>query len=314
MASHWAEYATHKEYTNLQYHTALDDKVRESHAALEGITLPYEDPFWDTAFPPNGWNCRCHVVPVLKEDYPVSDSQTAQQSFKMLTEGSEIFRFNPRKEAVIFPPHHPYYGKRGYKHCLNPHLTSSLGDNEECEIYSKLKQNIDEDTTCKEERKKQFEELKADPKYIDVDFNPNNGGLKATHLDHKFDNKKGWYERRIQSIGFKEGHAVVLEAEPGNTFKHKYSEGTWNGNVMEIAGAETGNSANIRNALKHCASKPNVKVAVVFFPDSNALSVLNIEKGIARYNGLKGTSQWKLFEEILFISNDGKIIQKKPEL
>ena len=106
----------------------------------------------------------------------------------------------------------------------------------------------------------------------------------------------------------------MLEAEPGNTFKHKYSEGTWNGNVMEIAGAETGNSANIRNALKHCASKPNVKVAVVFFPDSNALSVLNIEKGIARYNGLKGTSQWKLFEEILFISNDGKIIQKKPEL
>ena len=52
MASHWAEYATHKEYTNLQYHTALDDKVRESHAALEGITLPYEDPFWNTAFPP----------------------------------------------------------------------------------------------------------------------------------------------------------------------------------------------------------------------------------------------------------------------
>ena len=138
MASHWAEYATHKEYTNLQYHTALDDKVRESHAALEGITLPYEDSFWNTAFPPNGWNCRCHVVPVLKEDYPVSDSQTAQQSFEMLTEGSEIFRFNPGKQSAIFPPHHPYYGKHGYRHCINPHLTSSLGDNEECEILREL--------------------------------------------------------------------------------------------------------------------------------------------------------------------------------
>ncbi len=142
MASHWAEYATHKEYTNLQYHTALDDKVRESHAALEGITLPYEDPFWNTAFPPNGWNCRCHVVPVLKEDYPVSDSQTAQQSFEMLTEGSEIFRFNPGKEAVIFPPHHPYYGKHGYQHCINPHLALSLEDDpsDPCLVYQKIKE------------------------------------------------------------------------------------------------------------------------------------------------------------------------------
>ena len=142
MASHWAEYATHKEYTNLQYHTALDDKVRESHAALEGITLPYEDSFWNTAFPPNGWNCRCHVVPVLKEDYPVSDSQTAQQSFEMLSEGSEIFRFNPGKEAVIFPPHHPYYGKQGYKHCKNPHLALSLEDDpsDPCLVYQKIKE------------------------------------------------------------------------------------------------------------------------------------------------------------------------------
>lgn len=315
MASHWAEYQQDEEMTNLQYRTALDDKVRPEHAALEGVTLPMSDPFWDTAFPPNGWNCRCHVIPVLKEDFPLSNSQRAQDAFDDMTQGkASIFRYNPGKEGVIFPPHHPYYGKRGYKHCLNPHLATSLGDNEECKIHSKLKQNIDEDTTRKEERKKQFEELKADSKYTDVDFNPNNGGLKATHLDHNFDKKKGWYERRIQSIGFKEGHAVVLEAEPGNTFKHKHSEGTWNGNVMEIAGAEIGSSANIRNALKHCASKPNVKVAVVFFPDSNALSVSNIEKGIARYNGLKGTSQWKLFDEILFISNDGKIIQKKPEL
>ncbi len=145
MASHWAEYATHKEYTNLQYHTALDDKVRESHAALEGITLPYEDSFWNTAFPPNGWNCRCHVVPVLKEDYPVSDSQTAQQSFEMLTEGSEIFRFNPGKQSAIFPPHHPYYGKQGYRHCKNPHLAHSLDSDpsDPCGVYRKLLDILD---------------------------------------------------------------------------------------------------------------------------------------------------------------------------
>ena len=166
MASHWAEYATHKEYTNLQYHTALDDKVRESHAALEGITLPYEDSFWNTAFPPNGWNCRCHVVPVLKEDYPVSDSQTAQQSFEMLTEGSEIFRFNPGKEAVIFPPHHPYYGKQGYKHCeVGDNLSANLLKKGVCRILSLLKGFLKEKDDLPKLRKKALSTKESIPEY-----------------------------------------------------------------------------------------------------------------------------------------------------
>lgn len=142
MASHWAEYQQDEEMTNLQYRTALDDKVRPEHAALEGVTLPMSDPFWDTAFPPNGWNCRCHIIPVLKEDFPLSNSQRAQDAFDDMTQGkASIFRYNPGKEGVIFPPHHPYYGKRGYKHCLNPHLATSLGDNEECDIIYNIQHN-----------------------------------------------------------------------------------------------------------------------------------------------------------------------------
>lgn len=150
MASHWAEYQQDEEMTNLQYRTALDDKVRPEHAALEGVTLPMSDPFWDTAFPPNGWNCRCHVIPVLKEDFPLSNSQRAQDTFNDMTQGkASIFRYNPGKEGVIFPPHHPYYGKRGYKHCLNPHLATSLGDNEECDVVRNL-DGVDKDKPDKE--------------------------------------------------------------------------------------------------------------------------------------------------------------------
>lgn len=156
MASHWAEYQQDEEMTNLQYRTALDDKVRPEHAALEGVTLPMSDPFWDTAFPPNGWNCRCHVIPVLKEDFPLSNSQRAQDAFDDMTQGkASIFRYNPGKEGVIFPPHHPYYGKRGYKHCLNPHLATSLGDNEECEIYHNT--NAPENLTLEKEIKELME-------------------------------------------------------------------------------------------------------------------------------------------------------------
>ena len=150
MASHWAEYQQDEEMANLQYRTALDDKVRPEHATLEGVTLPMSDPFWDIAFPPNGWNCRCHVIPVLKEDFPLSNSQRAQDAFDDMTQGkASIFRYNPGKEGVIFPPHHPYYGKRGYKHCLNPHLATSLGDNEECDVVRNL-DGVDKDKPDKE--------------------------------------------------------------------------------------------------------------------------------------------------------------------
>jgi len=38
-----------------EYSTAGDDRVRPEHLALEGITLPKEDPRWNTLTPPNGY-------------------------------------------------------------------------------------------------------------------------------------------------------------------------------------------------------------------------------------------------------------------
>lgn len=50
-----------------RYSTAGDDRVRPSHAELDGVTLPKEHPFWQTCWPPNGWNCRCSVIPFFDE-------------------------------------------------------------------------------------------------------------------------------------------------------------------------------------------------------------------------------------------------------
>jgi SPP1 gp7 family putative phage head morphogenesis protein len=110
MASKWQEYETDGDRYNLQYRTAGDDRVRESHWLLHNTTLPPTDKFWDEYFPPNGWRCRCTAVQVRKSKYPESNSQHAIQAGQEATEGkSNIFRFNPGKQQVIYPKNHPYF-------------------------------------------------------------------------------------------------------------------------------------------------------------------------------------------------------------
>lgn len=118
MASKWQDFEAHKDFVNLQYRTAGDEKVREEHRALDGTTLPVEDPFWSEYLPPLGWNCRCTVVEVLKDKHPESNSEQAIKAGAAATSqpSQKIFRFNPGKTGEIFPPKHPYYkvgGGRG---------------------------------------------------------------------------------------------------------------------------------------------------------------------------------------------------------
>lgn len=45
-----------------QYSAVNDSRTRPAHAALNGRIFPADHPFWDTWYPPNGFNCRCGVV------------------------------------------------------------------------------------------------------------------------------------------------------------------------------------------------------------------------------------------------------------
>lgn len=110
MAAKWERIEADGDRYNLQYRTQKDEKVRPEHAALDGVTLPPSDPFWESYYPPNGWNCRCTVAQVRKSKYPVTDPEEArargEEALQKDTRG--IFRFNSGKEGKTFPDYNPY--------------------------------------------------------------------------------------------------------------------------------------------------------------------------------------------------------------
>lgn len=59
-----------KLYPYWEYRTTGDDRVREEHADLDGVVLSASHPKWKEIYPPNGWGCRCYVVP--KMEYEVT--------------------------------------------------------------------------------------------------------------------------------------------------------------------------------------------------------------------------------------------------
>ena len=116
--------------------------------------------------------------------------------------------------------------------------------------------------------------------------------------------------RDIEKLVAKAKDDIIKEVH--TRLHYKNTEGTWDDKPFEIAGAETATANNIRNALKHCASKPNTEVAVIFFPNDN-FSHEMFEDGYAKFSGLKGTSQYRQFKEIYCIGKDKILAIKKPE-
>ena len=114
MAAKWEGFMQDGDRYNLQYRTAGDDKVRPEHAALDRVTLPITDPFWEEYYPPNGWNCRCTVVQVRKTKYPTTPHKEAMALGEEATgkDTKGIFRFNAGQEQKTVPDYNPYTIKR----------------------------------------------------------------------------------------------------------------------------------------------------------------------------------------------------------
>jgi SPP1 gp7 family putative phage head morphogenesis protein len=110
MAREWVEAEQKKDIIPyLQYRTQRDSRVRDEHAALDGITLPVDHPFWKTWMPKNGWRCRCFTV--SKQRAAVTD--LSQRDLSDLADEKKFpktFQMNPGIDGLVFnPKHHPYF-------------------------------------------------------------------------------------------------------------------------------------------------------------------------------------------------------------
>lgn len=62
-AQAWEEIASQSDLAPFLMYDAVDDfRTRPQHRAWDGKVLLTTDPWWETHYPPNGWNCRCGAI------------------------------------------------------------------------------------------------------------------------------------------------------------------------------------------------------------------------------------------------------------
>lgn len=259
-----------------------------------------------------GWHpqCMCYTIPILKTEDEFFDDDEDAKSVNEVEDVPQGFvdwikdnkgRIDKAEKRGTTP-----YFIADNKKVVENILKGGSGTNKNSKD--------DAEAARIEANRREYERLKVDPNYTDVEFNPKNGGLKATHIEHNFDGNKGWHEQHVQTTGYQNGHSIILEKEI-HTIKNKRNvEGLFDGQSFEIAAAETGIANNIRNALKHCASKPGCKVAVVFFPDENKVDMSLIRVGLKKYFGLRGNqNQFNDFDHIYFMTSNRIIYHQKKQ-
>jgi len=100
-AENWLQIQDDKESLPLlRYQTIGDERVRPLHEELDYKTYPVDHEFWDSWYPPNGWNCRCVVI-------QIESGKITKGSFKKNQD--PIFGSNVGKTGLIFPKTHPYF-------------------------------------------------------------------------------------------------------------------------------------------------------------------------------------------------------------
>ena len=131
-----------KAFPYWEYRAIHDEHTRPEHMALDGVVLPAGDKLWDQIYPPNGWNCRCRVKPLRKDQFSGSFNEMHQR-VKEFTNSEEWTRaieggwnINRAKQGLVYEANQFYVNilSKGNQKILNNlnHADYGLPTIEDC--------------------------------------------------------------------------------------------------------------------------------------------------------------------------------------
>lgn len=114
MTEKWIGFEKNKDkLPYLQWQTARDENVRDSHRVLDNIIKPVDDAFWNTHYTPLDIGCRCNIRALSKaaaEKDPNFKKQAPKES------GSNTpFISNSGKTGLAFNEKHSYFKNKNEK-------------------------------------------------------------------------------------------------------------------------------------------------------------------------------------------------------
>ena len=289
MAAKWEQYAEDGDRYYLQYRTQHDDKVRPEHAALDGVTLPMSDPFWESYFPPNGWNCRCTVAQVRKQKYPATPHDEAMSRGEEALDGEKynIFRFNSGKQGKTMPDYNPYtirrcndcdIAKGGLK------LAKFVSEGDLCVACIKTRQLCQGNNA--EERLAKYDEKEWERTYV----SPKDNGYVATQLERI---KEANASKQEQEKFEKEMNMCKVLADNGYDVEYLQGVNRPEGQTYDIrlSGAKadlkciTGGAGNVVKYASKALTKQGGEVVVFKLPNHNAIFYDKLAEARRKYAG-----------------------------
>lgn len=81
-----------------EYVAVMDSATRPEHAMLNGLVYRYDDPFWKSFYPPNGWRCRCRVNALSERNItkkkikPYSSNGTLSEQMALVSKKSGEYK------------------------------------------------------------------------------------------------------------------------------------------------------------------------------------------------------------------------------
>ena len=116
-AAQFGRYVSVKDlYPYWVYKGVMDARERPDHVALEGKVFLIGDPYGDSVFPKNDWNCRCDGINAdgrYLDDKGIRAQSEAQSKALLEKYVDPQFRFNPYNQGTLPKDGHSYFEAMG---------------------------------------------------------------------------------------------------------------------------------------------------------------------------------------------------------